>query len=44
MYTITTGMKQLAVILILIIMILMESSDGQYPSCIDNCPTGTVCT
>lgn len=34
------GMKQLAAIISLITMILMDFTDGQYPNCIDSCPVG----
>ena len=34
------GMKQLAAVISLITMILMDFTDGQYPNCIDSCPVG----
>ena len=39
-HCIAIDMKQLAVVIIVIINVLMDSTDGQYSNCNDSCPTG----
>ena len=40
MFVITIEMRRLVITVTVIVVVLMDSTDGQYPSCVDNCPDG----